>query len=172
MCGEHAGLFGVDKPASGSSPHVRGTLTVQLCTYSSIGIIPACAGNTSSLPKTWCASRDHPRMCGEHREQAERLMTDRGSSPHVRGTLGGSWSVGPLPGIIPACAGNTYRGCWRRPLPQDHPRMCGEHFADPESSPRWLGSSPHVRGTLVYRKEVEQAHGIIPACAGNTSADL
>ena len=134
------------------------------------GIIPACAGSTSS---TWPLTqalrgssphargapvlpasegervRDHPRMRGEHR---------------ARRALPAGWHR-----IIPACAGSTYRdtdlitlvagsspharGARRRRRPRarrcwDHPRMRGEHL---------------FHGfTMLYLAR------IIPACAGST----
>ena len=51
---------------------------------------------------------------------------------------------------------------------RDHPRMCGEHsHGGPGNGPN-LGSSPHVRGALVFHVQRLIAFGIIPACAGST----
>ena len=66
VCGEHlAGMSGVS-PAMGSSPRVRGTRVVQRVGQGIHGIIPACAGNTCACATTCPATRDHPRVCGEH----------------------------------------------------------------------------------------------------------
>ena len=78
------------------------------------------------------------------------MVSTAGSSPRVRGTLHRITVRRAKPGIIPACAGNTYKD-----------RMRVEYRE---------GSSPRVRGTrFVDDLPVGQA-GIIPACAGNTSA--
>ena len=110
------------------------------------GIIPACAGSTSSC--TSCCSRcgDHPRMCGEHTAIRLASSAEPGSSPHVRGALAVGQALLDFVGIIPACAGSTVSwmdtaaGFW------DHPRMCGEHVSASSVLFGSLGSSPHVRG--------------------------
>ena len=175
----------------GSSPHARGTLFQKAsrrcrggdhprmrgehvlpphAVLAVVGIIPACAGNTTPLGQ-WprpmpgssphargtpnrhqslsTRSRDHPRMRGEHRRRHGRRR--------------------PPEGIIPACAGNTKhsdqygafiegssphargtRRCRRSTgfSKRDHPRMRGEHEHDDQ--------------------QVRAEDGIIPACAGNT----
>ena len=113
-------------------------------------------------------ARDHPRMCGEHLGLAIGLQPRLGSSPHVRGTRGRWFAFWRSCGIIPACAGNTAvltDSCFSK---RDHPRMCGEHPADHSETIEDLGSSPHVRGTLVEGGRPVGQQGIIPACAGNT----
>ena len=115
-----------------------------------------------------CQSRDHPRMCGEHMLPSECLPYSRGSSPHVRGTLEVRDAVDELPGIIPACAGNTGSGSTATGSDGDHPRMCGEHFGRSFDGIDRRGSSPHVRGTPDLHGCSSSDGGIIPACAGNT----
>ena len=133
MRGEHAFWNLGWEPVAGSSPHARGAL-------------PA----TSSR---WRATRDHPRMRGEH--------------------AGGEQVHAVVLGIIPACAGSTVmstdpdlistgssphaRGAPpRRPgtcqSGGDHPRMRGEHLE-----------------TIALLKKLE---GIIPACAGSTNCSI
>ena len=46
MCGEHVQGSNPQRPSSGSSPHVRGTLIPWIECEHQLGIIPACAGNT------------------------------------------------------------------------------------------------------------------------------
>ena len=50
----------------GSSPHARGTLCLKSFISHTFGIIPACAGNTLPPARDLHATRDHPRMRGEH----------------------------------------------------------------------------------------------------------
>ena len=46
--------------------------------------------------------------------------------------------------------------------------MCGEHQDGRRDEDRHLGSSPHVRGTLIHQQDFREELRIIPACAGNT----
>ena len=50
--------------------------------------------------------------------------------------------------------------------------MCGEHAIKAAMNESSSGSSPRVRGTLYGRRVRRRPGGIIPACAGNTSAQL
>ena len=72
------------------------------------------------------------------------------------------------PGIIPACAGSTYRTPRCMAPCRDHPRMRGEHTHSHRFSFRLPGSSPHARGALEPLLDVQARAGIIPACAGST----
>jgi hypothetical protein len=49
-----------------------------------------------------------------------------------------------------------------------HPRMCGEHTSTPSITIPSPGSSPHVRGTLLFFFVCHGLLRFIPACAGNT----
>ena len=158
------------------------------------GIIPACAGSAivsaavshvvggssphargapTSPPPCGRGLRDHPRMRGEHKRFVRSAFMYSGSYPHARGAPGVRVLEEALRGIIPACAGSTGRrkglvlmfggsSPHARGAPiehpsalvpsRDHPRMRGEHCND-------------ERGRVLAR-------GIIPACAGSTSAML
>ena len=152
MCGEHLWMHASTGATSGSSPHVRGALWPRVSGRASIGIIPACAGSTGHNAGYALRSRDHPRMCGEHKSMAFCVGTLRGSSPHVRGALVWSCPYCGHSGIIPACAGSTGNAVEWRASSWDHPRMCGEH---------WFGGHWFRCHGLSL--------GIIPACAGSTS---
>ena len=116
---------------------------------------------------------DHPRVCGEHMMPAGTSANASGSSPRVRGTLPRRPQAGRIPGIIPACAGNTCRILPRFHRHRDHPRVCGEHVIQKKAGVGLTGSSPRVRGTPEGIAFILRACGIIPACAGNTmSTDL
>ena len=113
----------------GSSPHARGA-----------------RGPSRRMP---CASRDHPRMRGEH--------------------LCGLEAVGPLGGIIPACAGSTTNFASCQTIPRGsspHARGAQNHVGDWKHSirdhPRMRGEHASVVIVAVFGK------GIIPACAGST----
>ena len=89
-------------------------------------------------------------MCGEHDNTQRHRRTDRGSSPHVRGST------------------KRHQWCWL--ICRDHPRMCGEHQIVAWNAGSTQGSSPHVRGALSLRLALRGRTGIIPACAGSTFA--
>ena len=152
----------------GSSPRVRGTRHIVIVEHPRTGIIPACAGNTRTRRVQCPRGRDHPRVCGEHTVTRERADDTKGSSPRVRGTLFALLAVMLVFGIIPACAGNTSTTRARHCRPRDHPRVCGEHRVEISADIFGLGSSPRVRGTLLFPEIRHKIVGIIPACAGNT----
>ena len=92
----------------GSPPHARGILKVAALQELHPGITPACAGNTSSLIIGHCLARDHPRMRGEYCFKSISASLRLGSPPHARGIPPTHEFLSALPGITPACAGNTY----------------------------------------------------------------
>ena len=110
MRGEHFTVPDTASYFSGSSPHARGARGRAGVDGVDHGIIPACAGSTSSSGKLTEASGDHPRMRGEHSTVMESVSTQMGSSPHARGALHDEVGNGrAAAGIIPACAGSTRR---------------------------------------------------------------
>ena len=107
VCGEHGVVREPICRKTGSSPRMRGTRTPAPAQTEDTGIIPAYAGNTASCRVWSAASRDHPRVCGEHHGRVVKTSPTQGSSPRMRGTqLHGRHPVRML-GIIPAYAGNT-----------------------------------------------------------------
>ena len=156
----------------GSSPHVRGAPYRRSSVCLPHGIIPACAGSTCRVGFQPLPIGDHPRMCGEHRSDIDGMTEAAGSSPHVRGAPLSRLEAPRTAGIIPACAGSTFYGHVRQHRRRDHPRMCGEHGEVFNSQRIDRGSSPHVRGARSHSMFTARQHGIIPACAGSTSAGL
>ena len=146
-CGEHGCHPVFADGRQGSSPRLRGTYTRPEPRSSSIGIIPALAGNIRSRRVSVTVLRDHPRACGEHPDDCPNSWFALGSSPRLRGTFRFHRLVGEHDGIIPALAGNMYFEEARRINKRDHPRACGEHCVWLVVC--WLGG------------------GIIPALAGN-----
>ncbi len=169
MCGEHISTVGCHDVKAGSSPHVRGARGLLLPRGIVLGIIPACAGSTSYLAAIFHLPRDHPRMCGEHRNIIACICVSLGSSPHVRGAQKHCRHRRGVPGIIPACAGSTGGQGHRQDLRRDHPRMCGEHKPGESTIITGTGSSPHVRGARDSSTRFPYPQGIIPACAGSTA---
>ena len=107
-------------------------------------------------------------MRGEHSRVDICFGMERGSSPHARGApqraICRTWSRG----IIPACAGSTFKEFCRINHVRDHPRMRGEHYGELLRPYSNRGSSPHARGALNGRRTRPNQAGIIPACAGST----
>ena len=168
VCGEHMLTGLVCWVISGSSPRMRGTLPPDALSLVYVGIIPAYAGNTYFGRWRGTALRDHPRVCGEHVSGRKYCSILLGSSPRMRGTLGGhAWRV-LFEGIIPAYAGNTSFMFNRLACRRDHPRVCGEHVGQVNDAACTGGSSPRMRGTRANRPLTPWPTGIIPAYAGNT----
>ena len=147
VCGEHVSAISLAVRLTGSSPRMRGTLRLRCCPLPSIGIIPAYAGNTSSLISRPPLTRDHPRVCGEHTRKPSSTATPPGSSPRMRGTRSGVVWMLVCDGIIPAYAGNTRTPLATVTSSRDHPRVCGEHSAVFYFPFGLQGSSPRMRGT-------------------------
>ena len=170
VCGEHLAIPRPSFPLMGSSPRVRGTLAQASDGVLQVGIIPACAGNTTKAPARYDRRWDHPRVCGEHGVGSPAVVLPLGSSPRVRGTRRGVAQGPHGPGIIPACAGNTRLQRREHEVVRDHPRVCGEHSGGVSHVAQLTGSSPRVRGTPLRSAPPLSERGIIPACAGNTSS--
>ena len=69
--------------------------------------------------------------------------------------------------ITPACAGNSCSTAGGAFCYWDHPRVCGEQYANPRSIDMDGGSPPRVRGTERHAAFYHSLPGITPACAGN-----
>ena len=111
---------------------------------------------------------DHPRACGEQFVIGTIWMLITGSSPRVRGAVGGVENNPLKLGIIPARAGSrTALYLWHRQS-RDHPRACGEQRSPLKPKSVGLGSSPRVRGAASVHGVEERVEGIIPARAGSS----
>ena len=171
VCGEHMREMERAGESPGSSPRMRGTLTVIIVVNIGAGIIPAYAGNTKPVLRTPRGIWDHPRVCGEHLLIMTNQRKHDGSSPRMRGTLLYLRYGNGVIGIIPAYAGNTAAGSIGLSGARDHPRVCGEHFLLISACSAALGSSPRMRGTHYPHIMSQITAGIIPAYAGNTLRD-
>ena len=139
----------VIRPPEGSSPRMRGAQYIKRTPNRITGIIPAYAGSTRTAIRASSPLKDHPRVCGEHREHGGELLSPSGSSPRMRGAPGSRPRGTSRPGIIPAYAGST-PGCHTAGAgPRDHPRVCGEHVRGLSWGCIISGSSPRMRGALV-----------------------
>ena len=132
------------------------------------GIIPAYAGSTADHFPAVVVDEDHPRVCGEHSFSLCVVGTCAGSSPRMRGALAYTAVKRKNVGIIPAYAGSTQlRTLSPKPM-EDHPRVCGEHYAAMSAISTFKGSSPRMRGARPRECRRLLVQRIIPAYAGST----
>ena len=66
MCGKYGISSLLLVKRVGSPPHVREIPARGAHTTQSVGITPACAGNTENCLNWYSCCRDHPRMCGKY----------------------------------------------------------------------------------------------------------
>ena len=106
-CGEHQWrAFGRNRD-TGSSPRLRGTLSLGISAMLFFRFIPAPAGNTFFCRIIPGVCAVHPRACGEHFLTAFQLCCFFGSSPRLRGTHHVKDGEVTARRFIPAPAGNT-----------------------------------------------------------------
>ena len=127
-CGEHDGQQRFPRQPQGSSPRMRGAHRCGSSAYACHRIIPADAGSTNGIELQPEHARDHPRGCGEHRQESPLYKTRTGSSPRMRGALTLCVPLGTRTRIIPADAGSTLSSLCTPCCRGDHPRGCGEHI--------------------------------------------
>ena len=146
VCGEHAPSLLYAADDVGSSPRMRGAPGKTIVMTAWLGIIPAYAGSTGFCHCKGNSRRDHPRVCGEHRELRINITCSLGSSPRMRGALRFILLSCMIGGIIPAYAGSTHNPSRILVLSRDHPRVCGEHTIASHLPRLARGSSPRMRG--------------------------
>ena len=151
----------------GSSPRVRGAARHEPLAMRITGIIPACAGSRLLAGGAGMGMWDHPRVCGEQDKPPCDTWIDMGSSPRVRGAAIPADVLGTASGIIPACAGSSYRYAGVPLCGGDHPRVCGEQKRYSMVARLVMGSSPRVRGAEPVPLRRGCFSRIIPACAGS-----
>ena len=155
----------------GSSPLMRGIHYTQAKILIKYRIIPAHAGNTSSVRAGSFLCMDHPRSCGEYNTPTTVSYNLLGSSPLMRGIPYGAVCLTLTSRIIPAHAGNTEEYEEEEEEEEDHPRSCGEYAIGTSRQYISNGSSPLMRGIhdpLIVTCVILR---IIPAHAGNTYVD-
>ena len=92
---------------TGSPPRMRGKeLPAHVC-LEGLGITPAHAGKSISLPFWSRKIKDHPRACGEKSFAAAYLDMAAGSPPRMRGKGISDNLNGSGAGITPAHAGKS-----------------------------------------------------------------
>ena len=130
------------------------------------GITPAYAGKSIGGSDANKCPWDHPRVCGEKKDNPDEWSEVQGSPPRMRGKAGLVQIVGRLRGITPAYAGKRVRRSSTHPGSKDHPRVCGEKLADQTVSKLYSGSPPRMRGKVHSACPPRPSQGITPAYAG------
>ena len=87
VCGEHGVAQRAALGGYGSSPRMRGTQLSNCSGNTRRRFIPAYAGNTHRRLRRTPDPAVHPRVCGEHVDDAMADIAMVGSSPRMRGTL-------------------------------------------------------------------------------------
>ena len=170
VCGENGFTALIGAGSAGSSPRVRGKPARRARFIIALRLIPACAGKTPCLKARSARKKAHPRVCGENSTQDKTTPVKTGSSPRVRGKHHPTVRPAPTCGLIPACAGKTPRGSAVPSEAWAHPRVCGENSERVADVRRSKGSSPRVRGKRILVGQPVVRGGLIPACAGKTTA--
>ena len=168
-CGEHKTVSSTSRGEAGSSPRMRGALTLGQQGCLEHRIIPADAGSTIANVIDPTAGKDHPRGCGEHDSLSAPVVYSAGSSPRMRGAHPRRPAQRRQGRIIPADAGSTYMNISTENSYEDHPRGCGEHWSIDNMRLVCQGSSPRMRGALREPSRRHHEIRIIPADAGSTS---
>ena len=150
----------------GLSPRVRGNPRHALPSQTTVGSIPACAGEPPAFRLLPPLGRVYPRVCGGTFVRPAGRARAEGLSPRVRGNPDSILPGGIVSGSIPACAGEPCRRRGRRPRSWVYPRVCGGTSSASTVSARSWGLSPRVRGNRVRQRDRPGPHGSIPACAG------
>ena len=149
-CGEKFMLPKTEQLPGGSPPHTRGKAQGYQMTRSCFRITLAHAGKSWIDCSLMSWLKDHPRTRGEKRARACFLDRYRGSPPHTRGKVLGTFLrfLGDV----------------------DHPRTRGEKESEFFFESILLGSPPHTRGKGHDHRVQPGGAGITPAHAGKSSA--
>ena len=131
-----------------------------------LGITPACAGKSLLARTSSACPWDHPRVCGEKRQNLGPHTARKGSPPRMRGKVNQYVHDELRLGITPACAGKRRQPVHRATPRQDHPRVCGEKFFLLCCCAILKGSPPRMRGKGLWLVADFVFLGITPAYAG------
>ena len=107
VCGENFLPRLLYSVVSGTSPRMRGKLEWGIDCVVLLRNIPAYAGKTPGVWPSCRHAEEHPRVCGENKPFVFRFRIRKGTSPRMRGKLGGFRRCGGAPRNIPAYAGKT-----------------------------------------------------------------
>ena len=130
----------------GSPPPMRGKVPHSFVHHLSTRITPAYAGKRLSPVCQKLGTEDHPRLCGEKAFGNSLLHRFIGSPPPMRGKVPVKLLPDVCTRITPAYAGKSNQTTGNERRLVDHPRLCGEKFADNRYIYIEIGSPPPMRG--------------------------
>ena len=169
VCGADARLKASQALMQGSSPRVRSRHHAEVHVHDRLGIISACAEQTTASNNTRITHRDHLRVCGADFQQGMQEEVRPGSSPRVRSRHRRPGQADHRERIISACAEQTRPRTARGALERDHLRVCGADVSSSQAANSSPGSSPRVRSRLRVSGAGHVGERIISACAEQTS---
>ena len=150
----------------GSSPLTRGTPGSNVRPKDVLRFIPAYAGNSQDTHLVRDLPSVHPRLRGELKKLRLRAAATNGSSPLTRGTRRDEYPVLGHLRFIPAYAGNSLLGFYRRSGRTVHPRLRGELIRLTSLCRLNIGSSPLTRGTLTQELRQHNLSAVHPRLRG------
>ena len=168
VCGEKRYSIQRIGKGTGSPPRMRGKVSQRELKADRDRITPAYAGKRFISASNTLYSRDHPRVCGEKRNQKGRSSASSGSPPRMRGKVGCAGLHHLIHGITPAYAGKSLKKLRKKYNIRDHPRVCGEKYFIAPILHLGAGSPPRMRGKDVGGHSFAMEAGITPAYAGKS----
>ena len=109
----------------GRSPRVRGSRGTTTTTQTTVGSIPACAGEPRRVAYPINCCGVDPRVCGGAFPIPFKMLLNTGRSPRVRGSPPQPTTRPRPPRSIPACAGEPRYASWQAVRCGVDPRVCG-----------------------------------------------
>ena len=131
---------------NGLSPRGRGKRRVFFPQLVDVGSIPAWAGETQTDIGIGLVTEVYPRVGGGNGNQPAIATADGGLSPRGRGKLVLAFSPLPMPGSIPAWAGETCKGGSTTSHCKVYPRVGGGNGLPAIRRDVAQGLSPRGRG--------------------------
>ena len=125
-------------------------------------------GKASPRPKVEPLRGITPAYAGKSCIRCTFRTVSTGSPPRVRGKVRAGCPAGLPDRITPACAGKSSTRAKTALTRRDHPRVCGEKFAQIHGLDFGTGSPPRVRGKVICGRFAMPCRGITPACAGKS----
>ena len=153
---------------------MRGNLSGSATARRRKGSIPACAGEPLLRQFGRRIHLVYPRVCGGTLAAPVLKVGQPGLSPRVRGNPCCASSESRSAWSIPACAGEPAAAAVRAGGVRAavYPRVCGGTRRTLARRRTLIGLSPRVRGNLDDHRQIGEAAGSIPACAGEPAAGM
>ena len=179
VCGGTPPFSSVQPGMAGLSPRMRGNPSRAHCAASSIGSIPAYAGEPVAESQQLRRTGVYPRVCGGTTGSRTVEMADTGLSPRMRGNQPSADNLVFRQRSIPAYAGEPRSVNSGSSAGGVYPRVCGGTTQSPAQkqsptglSPRMRGNPPRMRGNHSLRLLLRAVLPSIPAYAGEPGNGL